>query len=157
MFLILLGIVLVGYGVSAIFMYLKIGGIVLRSGTMIYGLPALVVGILLTLVGIASLAVFWKQRRNDSALNFKVGRHQVFVINKNTTFGAVQSLTLQLEDKQEIFFHCSAERVASNLLNDFELGKKVTLNIKNKNGRDCELSAKAAYAHGMIRVAGGSS
>ena len=148
---ILLGIIFLGYGVSAIIMYQDIGGIALRSGTIIYGIPAFFVAIISILFGIASLVLFFKQRKNDLSINFQVGKHSVIVRNKNTTLGAVQSLTLQLEQNQLITFYCSAERVASSLLNDFELGKNAILVIKNKNGRDCELTAKSACAHGMIR------
>lgn len=149
--LILLSIVFVGYGISAIIMYQVIGGIALRSGIIIYGIPALSVAILSILFGIASLLVFLKRRKDDSRINFQVGKHSVIVKNKKKTFGAVRSLTLQLEENQLITFYCSAGKVASSLLNDFELQKKAELVIKKKNGRDCELTAKSAYAHGMIR------
>ena len=147
---IFLGIVFIGYGISAIIMYQDIGGIALRSGTIIYGIPALSVAILSILFGIASFLLFLKQRKDDSKINFQVGKHYVIVKSKNKTLGAVQSLTLQFEKTQLITFYCSAERVASSLLNDFELEKRAELVIKKKNGRDCELTTKSAYAHGMV-------
>jgi len=150
MILLLLGIIFIGYGVSSIIMYRDIGGISLRSGTIIYGMSALTTAILLTLLGISSILLFLKQRKVNSKNDFQVGKHHVVVKNKNTTLGAVQSLTLQFENGQQITFYCSAQKVASSLLNEFELGEKAILAIKSKNGRDCELTAKPAYAHGMI-------
>lgn len=150
MILLLLGIIFTGYGVSSLIRYQDIGGISLRSGTIIYGMPALATAILLILFGIFSILLFLKQRKVNSENDFQVGKHPVVVKNKNTTLGAVQSLILQFENGQQITFYCSAQKVASSLLNKFELGEKAILAIKSKNGRNCELTTKPAYAHGMI-------
>jgi hypothetical protein len=87
----------------------------------------------------------------DSAFPFKISNQQVKVIRKNAELGTVLSLCLEFPNGQQVTFSCLTERVASSLLNDFEVGEQASLAIKSEDGRDCDLIANESFAHGMIK------
>lgn len=81
---------------------------------------------------------------------FEVGKHQVLVKKKNKSWGVLNSLDLHLDDGQLLTFFSSTDKVAAMLLNDFNIDQQAELEIKTRDGQQCELIGKNAYAHGMV-------
>lgn len=84
MFYLLLGVVLVGYGASSLFMYFDVGGIAIKSGRIIYGYPALFVALFFIYIGLLSIFNYLKQRNKKCEQIYKPGEY-VAIVNKKTS------------------------------------------------------------------------
>lgn len=114
---------------------------------------AISIGSFLIFIGAAFMAVYlYKTKRNNINIMYfyDIGKHQVIVKNKNKSWGIVNSVDLVLNDGRILTFYCTTSKVAVMLLNDFVIDQEAELEIRAKNGQDCELTSKNAYAHGIV-------
>lgn len=115
---------------------------------------AMSIGISMIIIGAAFMVAYYyktKQYTVNIMYFYDVGKHQVIVKNKNKSWGVVNSLDLVLNDGKVLTFYCTTSKVAVMLLNDFIIDQKAELEIRTKNGQDCELISKNSYAHGIVK------
>jgi hypothetical protein len=105
-------------------------------------------GIVFIITGLLFLTTIKKRKGEET--NFIVGKYQVIVKKKNKSWGALNSLDLYLHDGQFLTFYCTTDKVSATLLDDFILDQNAELEIKTRDGQECELMCKNAYAHGAI-------